>query len=147
MGRDSDKRKRMERAMKPAAQRMLAELLGRQLGVDAGELAGAFEGDPMTAILTLSMMSQSAGKESDADATERVMRIAAIVGACTVCLGDDPLCTECRGHGKPGSRNPIPKPWWNGSICRSGGSVCASRRFARCGQTITSKERPHDRSR
>ena len=64
MGRDGSERKRVERAMKPAAQRMVAELLGRQLGVDAGELAGAFDGDPMTAILTLSMMSRSAGKRN-----------------------------------------------------------------------------------
>src|SRR5688572_3382310 len=106
MGRRGRQRRCMELAMKPAAQRMVAELLGRQLGVDAGELAGAFDGDPMTAIFTLSMMSQSAGKGTDADATERVMRVAAIVGACTICLGDDPLCPECRGHGKPGSREP-----------------------------------------
>src|SRR5688572_7844520 len=106
MGRDRVKRRRMERAMKPAAQRMVAELLGRQLGVDAGELAGAFDGDPMTAILTPSMMSQSTGKGSDADATERVMRVAAIVGACTARLGDDPICTECHGDGRAGSREP-----------------------------------------
>jgi hypothetical protein len=120
----------MERAMKPAAQRMIAELLGRQLGVDAGELAGALDGDPMTAIFTLSMMSQSTGKGTDADATERVMRVAAIVGACTVCLGDDPLCTECRGHGKPGSREPDPEAlveWIDLPLRRAGLCVTALR--------------------
>lgn len=131
MGCDQHDRKRMERAMKPAAQRMVAQLLGRQLGVDAGELAGALDDDPMTAIVTLSMMSQSAGKGTDADATERVMRVAAIVGACTVCLGDDPQCPECRGHGRPGSREPDPEAlveWIDLPLRRVGLCVAALRR-------------------
>jgi len=117
--------------MKPAAQRIVAELLGRQLGVDAGELATAMEGDPVTAILTLSMMGQAGAKGSDADATERVMRVAAIVGACTVCLGDDPLCTECRGEGRPGFRTPDPEAlleWIDLPLRRVGLCVTALRR-------------------
>lgn len=96
--------------MKPEAQRMMAELLGRQLGMDAGQLATAMEGDPLTAILTLSMMSQSNAQASsrapEADAAERLARIAAMVGACSLCLGEDALCTRCRGAGKPGRRPP-----------------------------------------
>lgn len=117
--------------MKPEAQRIVAELLGRQLGMDASELATALEGDPVTAIFTLSMLGQANVKESDADATERVMRVATIVGACTVCLGDDPLCTECRGAGKPGYRVPDPEAlleWIDLPLRRVGLCVTALRR-------------------
>jgi hypothetical protein len=34
--------------------------------------------------------------------------IAAAVGACFVCYGDDPACAECGGLGKPGSCAPEP---------------------------------------
>jgi hypothetical protein len=117
--------------MKPAAQRIVAELLGRQLGMDAGEVASALDGDPVTTIFTLSMMGQANARDPDADAAERVIRVAAIVGACTSCLGDDPHCTECRGMGRPGSRMPDVEAlleWIDLPLRRAGLCVTALRR-------------------
>lgn len=34
--------------------------------------------------------------------------LAAAVGACYLCFGDDPLCEECGGRGVPGSLAPEP---------------------------------------
>jgi len=117
--------------MNPAAQRIVAELLGRQLGMDAGELATALETDPITAVFTLSMMGQSNSKAAEADAVERLVRIATIVGACPICLGDDPLCTECRGAGTPGHRAPDLEAllaWIDRPLRRVGLCVTALRR-------------------
>lgn len=38
----------------------------------------------------------------------RSAALAAAVGACPVCFGDDPLCGTCHGLGSPGSRRPEP---------------------------------------
>lgn len=92
--------------MNPAAQRMVAEVLGRQLGIDAGELTTALGADPIAAAFALSMMGQCRPPKQEADATERLFRVAAVVGACPSCLGEDPLCVECQGDGRPGSRMP-----------------------------------------
>ncbi len=35
-------------------------------------------------------------------ARERVADVAATVGACGLCWGEDPRCRSCRGRGKPG---------------------------------------------
>jgi hypothetical protein len=35
-------------------------------------------------------------------ARDRVADVAATVGACGVCWGEDPRCRSCRGRGKPG---------------------------------------------
>lgn len=32
--------------------------------------------------------------------------LAAALGACELCWGDDPECEECRGHGRPGWEEP-----------------------------------------
>jgi hypothetical protein len=36
-----------------------------------------------------------------------VARIAAILGACPLCCGEDATCLSCRGSGKPGSTAPL----------------------------------------
>jgi hypothetical protein len=90
--------------MNAAAQRMFAEVLGRQLGMDAGQLATVFDGDPIAAVLALSMMGQSRSEKHAGEAAERLARVATIVGACPLCLGEDPACPECLGEGEPGFR-------------------------------------------
>jgi hypothetical protein len=92
--------------MNAAAQRMVAEVLGRQLGMDAGELATALDADPIAAVFALSMMGQRQPQKHESDAAERLVRVATIVGACPLCLGENPLCTECLGEGRPGYRAP-----------------------------------------
>jgi hypothetical protein len=37
--------------------------------------------------------------------------VAAALGACFLCFGADPYCSECGGHGAPGSRPPEPAAW------------------------------------
>jgi hypothetical protein len=91
--------------MNAASQRMVAELLARQLGVDAGELGTALGADPVSAYFALSMMGQ-ASRTSDGDPAARLRRVAAIVGACRLCLGEDPACAECLGDGRPGWHPP-----------------------------------------
>src|SRR5215208_4068894 len=92
--------------MNAAAQQMVAELLSRQLGMDAGELATALRADPITAVFALSMMGQCKPQKPEADPAERLARVAIIVGGCPLCLGEDPLCIECQGEGGPGFRIP-----------------------------------------
>ena len=93
--------------MSPTAQRMVAEVLGRQLGMDAGELASSLADDPVATMFALSMMGQGqSGGSPGVDASEIVARVAVIVGACSRCLGDDANCSDCRGFGQPGSRVP-----------------------------------------
>lgn len=42
------------------------------------------------------------------DATERLGLLAAALGACGLCWGDDDLCPSCRGRGAPGMVRPDP---------------------------------------
>jgi hypothetical protein len=98
-------RAQLERPVSPAAQRMMAQLLGRQLGMDASELASSLADDPVATMMALSMMGQG-GARGGPDASEIVARVAVIVGACARCLGDDANCSACRGLGRPGSRVP-----------------------------------------
>ena len=92
--------------MNAAAQQMIAELLGRQLGMDAGELSTALSADPIAAFFALSMTGQGKPEKPETDPAERLARVATIVGACPLCLGEDPLCVVCQGEGRPGFRIP-----------------------------------------
>ena len=93
--------------MTAAAQRMVTELLARQLGIDAGELDQSVGGDPMAAFVAMSIMGQTRAAATTGDsAEERLARVAVMVGACALCLGEDPACLECSGRGRPGSRAP-----------------------------------------
>lgn len=42
---------------------------------------------------------------------ERSDAFAAAIGACPICFGDDPVCEECAGSGRPGSAAPDPDAW------------------------------------
>ncbi|SEO53005.1 hypothetical protein SAMN02990966_02199 [Rhodospirillales bacterium URHD0017] len=93
--------------MIPAAQRMVTELLARQLGIDVGELDTAVGDDPMAAFVALSIAGQPRAAAPGGDsAGERLARVAVMVGACSLCLGEEPACLECGGVGRPGSRAP-----------------------------------------
>jgi hypothetical protein len=39
----------------------------------------------------------------------RLSRLAAALGACGLCWGDDPACLGCRGRGRPGMVRPDPQ--------------------------------------
>ena len=91
--------------MNAAAQRVVAELLARRLGVDSGELGTALGADPVSALFALSMMGQPS-RTSDGEPAAQLRRVAAIVGACRLCLGENPACAKCLGDGRPGWRPP-----------------------------------------
>jgi hypothetical protein len=91
--------------MNSATQRVIAELLARRLGADSGELGTALDSDPVSALLALSTMDQPS-RASDGDPEAQLLRVAAIVGACRLCLGEDPACAKCLGDGRPGWRPP-----------------------------------------
>ena len=116
--------------MNAAAQRVVAELLARRLGVDSGELGTALGADPASALLALSMMSQPP-QTSDSDPAALLRRVAAIVGACRLCLGEDPACAECLGDGRPGWR-PLDRAtllhWIGPALRRAGSCVTPPRR-------------------
>ncbi|MBE7210009.1 MAG: hypothetical protein INR65_03230 [Gluconacetobacter diazotrophicus] len=42
-------------------------------------------------------------------ATDRLSELAAALGACALCWGDDPACPNCRGRGRPGMVRPDPE--------------------------------------
>ena len=44
--------------------------------------------------------------EAHGRAAARLGELAAALGACGVCWGDDPGCAACRGRGKPGMTRP-----------------------------------------
>lgn len=88
----------------PAA-RKVAELLAQRLGLEVSDVEATIASDPFTAVIALTFMGQPASDEqSRAAATVRF--VAALVGACPVCLGEDDGCVECSGRGKPGARQP-----------------------------------------
>ena len=43
-----------------------------------------------------------------AELRERTATLAAALGACRRCFGEDELCPVCRGRGRPGGRSPDP---------------------------------------
>ena len=86
-------------------ERMFAEVLAQRLGLDGGDTTPADEGNQLKTALALSLMQQLRSRPHDgAPATLR--RVAAILGACPRCLGDDPACSHCEGQGQPGTRTP-----------------------------------------
>jgi hypothetical protein len=91
--------------MNEGAQKLVAELQARRLGVDCSELAPALS-DPLAAVVALSMMGQAPPEEPVVGAAERLARVAVMVGGCPLCLGEDAACAECWGEGQPGSRPP-----------------------------------------
>ena len=86
--------------------RMFAEVLAQRLGLQGGEASDAQPGDPIKAALALSLMQHFRATPHDDESTTTIRRVAAIVGACPRCLGDDVACGHCEGQGQPGSRAP-----------------------------------------
>lgn len=84
--------------------RMVAGVLAQRLGVDASELEASIAHDPMR-MVALSLM-QDAAVPPRMDPASLVREVAAMVGACAACLGEQPGCEECRGTGKPGWHEP-----------------------------------------
>jgi hypothetical protein len=91
--------------MSEDADRMVAEVLAQRLGLQGGEMPDALGGGSLMAAVALSLMNRSRSERRDEE-TARIRRVAAIVGACPRCLGDDAACAECAGKGKPGYRAP-----------------------------------------
>ena len=46
--------------------------------------------------------------EAGRAASQRLSTLAAALGACGICWGDDPACLGCRGRGRPGMVRPDP---------------------------------------
>lgn len=86
-------------------ERMFAEVLAQRLGLDGAESAAAPDGNQIKAALALSLMQQFRSKPQGGESLA-IRRVAAIVGACPRCLGDDLACPHCEGQGQPGSRTP-----------------------------------------
>ena len=91
--------------MSEDVERMFAEVLAQKFGLHGDESSQAPAGDPMKTVLALSLMQHFRSKPHD-DGTVTIRRVAAIVGACPRCLGDDVACTVCEGGGQPGYRAP-----------------------------------------
>jgi hypothetical protein len=71
----------------------------------AGALAERLGVEPEHIELALSM-TQPPAQEESADSAAIVRFVASLIGACPVCLGENPGCLECSGKGTPGSRAP-----------------------------------------
>lgn len=98
-------RRSLDDIMTEDTERMVAEVLAQRLGLQGGEMPNVLGGDPLMAAVALSLMNRSRSERRDEE-TARIRRVAAIVGACPRCLGDDAACAECAGKGKPGYRAP-----------------------------------------
>jgi hypothetical protein len=91
--------------MTAATARTIAGALAERLGVEPEQMEATLTQDPLTAVLALSMI-QPAPKEEGADSAAIVRFVASLTGACPICLGENPGCFDCGGHGTPGSREP-----------------------------------------
>jgi hypothetical protein len=85
--------------------RTIAGALAERLGVEPQHMEATLTQDPLTAVLALSMM-QPAAKGESADSAAMVRFVASLVGACPICLGENPGCVDCGGYGMPGSSAP-----------------------------------------
>jgi hypothetical protein len=87
------------------AARTIAGALAERLGVEPEQLEATFADNPLAAALALGAMQQEQ-REEDADPAALVRFVASMVGACPLCLGENPACAECGGRGSPGSSAP-----------------------------------------
>jgi hypothetical protein len=85
--------------------RMIAGVLAPRLGVEPGQLEGTLVDNPLAAAVALSMMGPDR-QEEPCDPGATVRFVAALVGACELCLGEHTACRECGGKGGPGTRPP-----------------------------------------
>ncbi|HEX7283510.1 MAG TPA: hypothetical protein VF239_15745 [Vicinamibacterales bacterium] len=91
--------------MTEQVERMFAEVLAQRLGLDGGETPEADDSNQLKTALVLSLMQQMQSRPPD-NASVIIRRVAAILGACPRCLGDNPACSHCEGQGRPGTRTP-----------------------------------------
>ena len=113
-------------------QRMVTEMLAQRLGLQGGEVPLSAGGDQIMAAVALSLMNRTRSRRGEEGAAIR--RVAAIVGACPRCLGEDAACAECAGRGKPGYGAPDREAlleWIAGPLHRLGLRVSARRRQPR----------------
>ena len=75
--------------------RTIADALAERFGFEPGHLEATLTQDPFAAALALSMM-QPAAKEESADAAAIVRFVASLIGACPICLGENPSCLRLR---------------------------------------------------
>ena len=120
--------------MSEEVQRMVAELLAQRLGLHGGDMTDAPMGEgQIMAAVALSLLQRSRARRGEEVVAMR--RVAAMVGACPRCLGDDASCLECAGKGKPGYRAPDGAAlleWIAGPLDRLG--LCVSARSQQPGE-------------
>lgn len=111
--------------MNSEMRKTIVNAMAQRLGLE-GEATELLGDDPLPALLALSLMGQAGGNGREDGA--RIRRVAAIVGACPTCLGDDLLCPDCAGNGRPGYRAPDRAAfleWTARPLKRLGLAVCA----------------------
>jgi hypothetical protein len=91
--------------MSEDVERMVAEVLAQRLGLHGDDGSQAPSGNPIKAALALSLMQHFQSQSQDGGSV-LIRRVAAIVGACPRCLGEDMACALCEGQGQPGFRAP-----------------------------------------
>jgi hypothetical protein len=94
----------MDAAMTAETTQTIASILAQRLGVEPNVIESTLGNDPLAAMVALSLSERP--QPATCDPAETVRFVAALVGACPICLGEDRVCLECRGKGGPGSRNP-----------------------------------------
>lgn len=74
--------------------------------IDAGDLGGADLCGPMRADVQ-ALLGHCSAMETELDLLRRRNDgLAAALGACYLCFGEDPGCARCAGRGRPGARRP-----------------------------------------
>lgn len=96
----------LDNPMTEEVEKMFAEVLAQRLGLQGSETSHAPAGDQIKAALALSLMQHFHSKPPHDGEAVTIRRVAAIVGACPRCLGDDASCAQCAGKGQPGCRAP-----------------------------------------
>jgi hypothetical protein len=91
--------------MSEDVERMFAEVLAQRLGLQGEEASPSAAANPLKAALALSLMQRLQSRPAETGSV-LVRRVAAIVGACARCLGEDAACAHCEGQGQPGYRAP-----------------------------------------
>ena len=82
--------------------RLVAGVLARRLGMEAGDFEATLAENPLSAVVALSMMDSTRQAETP-DSGHAVRFVARLVGACDACHGEDDGCLACNGRGKPGT--------------------------------------------
>lgn len=115
--------------MNTGTQQTIAGILAQRLGVEPTLIEGTLGDQPLAAMMALSLLERH--RSGTCDPVEIVHFVAALVGACPTCLGEDGACTACGGRGAPGSREPDAAAltaWITPSLRRLG--LCVGRPWA-----------------